>query len=282
MALRLLALATAASALLAPTRPTQPTKLKGTYRLYDVVVPQGADPGAAAPSSQLSPALKKACKKRVTKKGRLRRVIRVVRKSLDVRKKLPEPRWTYVVDVECAGALAEQPGRCERLEGASPVAVPRGTTTKKSAVVVGSGPAGLFAALQLASDGCAVTLVERGEPVERRGRDIGRHMAGRQLQAQSNFCFGEGGAGAAAASRVPSRRNAAPRRRQGWGASIGAGAPLPTQPDAKAQREEREAEQKTTQARGPTASSRRASAATRATSARSCGPSCATARRPRS
>ncbi|CAH0363712.1 unnamed protein product, partial [Pelagomonas calceolata] len=31
-------------------------------------------------------------------------VIRVVRKSLDVRKKLPEPRWTYVVDVECAGA----------------------------------------------------------------------------------------------------------------------------------------------------------------------------------
>ena len=45
-----------------------------------------------------------------------------------------------------------------------------------------------------------VTLVERGEPVERRGRDIGRLMAGRQLQAQSNFCFGEGGAGAAAAS----------------------------------------------------------------------------------
>ena len=129
----------------------------------------------------------------------------MVRKSLDVRKKLPEPRWTYVVDVECAGALAEQPGRCERLGGASPVAVPRGTTTKKSAVVVGSGPAGLFAALQLASDGCAVTLVERGEPVERRGRDIGRLMAGRQLQAQSNFCFGEGGAGAAAASRVPSR-----------------------------------------------------------------------------
>jgi hypothetical protein len=45
-----------------------------------------------------------------------------------------------------------------------------------------------------------VTLVERGEPVERRGRDIGRLMAGRQLQEQSNFCFGEGGAGAAAAS----------------------------------------------------------------------------------
>ena len=202
MARRLLALITAASALIAPpTRTKQPTKLHGTYRLYDVVVPQGADPGAAAPSSQLSPALKKACKKRVTKKGRLRRVIRVVRKSLDVRKKLPEPRWTYVVDVECAGALAEQPGRCERLEGASPVAVPRAARPRRrSAVVVGSGPAGLFAALQLASDGCAVTLVERGEPVERRGRDIGRLMAGRQLQAQSNFCFGEGGAGAAAAS----------------------------------------------------------------------------------
>ena len=213
MARRLLALAAAASALIAPPHTKQPTKLHSTYRLYDVVVPQGADPGAAAPSSQLSPALKRACKKRVTKKGRLRRVIRVVRKSLDVRKKLPEPRWTYVVDVECAGALAEQPGRCERLGGASPAAVPRGTTTKKSAVVVGSGPAGLFAALQLASDGCAVTLVERGEPVERRGRDIGRLMAGRQLQAQSNFCFGEGGAGAAAASRVPSRRRGVSKKR---------------------------------------------------------------------
>ena len=115
MALRLLALAAAASALIAPPRTKQPTKLHSTYRLYDVVVPQGADPGAAAPSSQLSPALKKACKKRVTKKGRLRRVIRVVRKSLDVRKKLPEPRWTYVVDVECAGALApEAPIACWR------------------------------------------------------------------------------------------------------------------------------------------------------------------------
>ena len=86
MAPRLLALIAAASALIAPpTRTKQPTKLHSTYRLYDVVVPQGADPGAAASSSQLSPALKRACKKRVTKKGRLRRVIRVVRKSLDVR-----------------------------------------------------------------------------------------------------------------------------------------------------------------------------------------------------
>ena len=59
MAPRLLALITAASALIAPPRTTQPTKLHGTYRLYDVVVPQGADPGAAAPSSQLSPALKR-------------------------------------------------------------------------------------------------------------------------------------------------------------------------------------------------------------------------------
>ena len=165
----------------------------------------------------------------MTKKGKLRRVLRVVRKSLDVRKKLPEPRWTYVVDVECAGALAEQPGRCERLEGASPVAVPRGTTTKKSAVVVGSGPAGLFAALQLASDGCAVTLVERGEPVERRGRDIGRLMAGRQLQAQSNFCFGEGGAAR--------RRRRPSRKARWWGRD-------PTQPDGERKREKPQREQK--------------------------------------
>jgi uncharacterized FAD-dependent dehydrogenase len=187
-----------ATALLAPHTHRPPTKAQATYRLFDVVVAHGADPGAAAPSSQLSPALKAACKKRVRgskTKAKLKRVTRVVRKSLDVRKKLPAPRWTYVVDVECAGDMAEQQGRCERL-GVEPAApAPGPPARKKSVVVVGSGPAGLFAALQLAADGCVVTLIERGEPVERRGRDIGRLMAGRQLQEQSNFCFGEGGAG---------------------------------------------------------------------------------------
>ncbi|KAK9078843.1 hypothetical protein SSX86_002901 [Deinandra increscens subsp. villosa] len=68
--------------------------------------------------------------------------------------------------------------------------------TKRSRIaVVGSGPAGLFASLVLAEFGVDVTLIERGQPVEKRGRDIGALVVRKILQSESNFCFGEGGAG---------------------------------------------------------------------------------------
>ncbi|KAL6558132.1 hypothetical protein OROMI_018482 [Orobanche minor] len=66
---------------------------------------------------------------------------------------------------------------------------------KPRVVVVGTGPSGLFASLVLAEVGADVTLVERGEAVEQRGRDIGALVVRRLLQSESNFCFGEGGAG---------------------------------------------------------------------------------------
>ena len=64
---------------------------------------------------------------------------------------------------------------------------------KRSAkvTVVGSGPAGLFAALVLAECGANVTLLEQGQPVERRAQDIGGLMVRRLLNPESNFCFGE-------------------------------------------------------------------------------------------
>ncbi|XP_059635986.1 uncharacterized protein LOC132278196 [Cornus florida] len=66
---------------------------------------------------------------------------------------------------------------------------------KPKVVVVGSGPSGLFASLVLAELGADVTLVERGQAVEQRGRDIGALVVRRVLELESNFCFGEGGAG---------------------------------------------------------------------------------------
>ncbi|XP_024979945.1 uncharacterized protein LOC112516923 [Cynara cardunculus var. scolymus] len=66
---------------------------------------------------------------------------------------------------------------------------------KPKIAVVGSGPSGLFASLVLAEFGADVTLIERGQPVEKRGRDIGALVVRRILQLESNFCFGEGGAG---------------------------------------------------------------------------------------
>ncbi|KAK3031767.1 hypothetical protein RJ639_037064 [Escallonia herrerae] len=64
-------------------------------------------------------------------------------------------------------------------------------TKKPRIAVVGSGPAGLFSALVLAELGADVTIIERGEAVEQRGRDIGALVVRRILQPESNFCFGE-------------------------------------------------------------------------------------------
>lgn len=64
-------------------------------------------------------------------------------------------------------------------------------TRKPKIAVVGSGPSGLFAALVLAELGADVTLIERGQPVEKRGRDIGALVVRRILELESNFCFGE-------------------------------------------------------------------------------------------
>ncbi|GAB2267492.1 hypothetical protein Dimus_002475 [Dionaea muscipula] len=66
---------------------------------------------------------------------------------------------------------------------------------KPKVAVVGSGPSGLFATLVLGELGADVTLIERGQPVEQRGRDIGALVVRRIIQLESNFCFGEGGAG---------------------------------------------------------------------------------------
>ena len=63
-------------------------------------------------------------------------------------------------------------------------------------LVVGAGPAGLFAALQLASAGARPILIERGKPVEERTRDVDRMAEEGALNPESNVQFGEGGAGA--------------------------------------------------------------------------------------
>jgi uncharacterized FAD-dependent dehydrogenase len=66
------------------------------------------------------------------------------------------------------------------------------TQDKKPRVaVIGSGPSGLFASLVLGELGAEVTLLERGQPVEQRGRDIGALAVRRILHSESNLCFGE-------------------------------------------------------------------------------------------
>jgi hypothetical protein len=64
-----------------------------------------------------------------------------------------------------------------------------------SVVVVGSGPAGTFAALRLAQAGARVVVVDCGKPVQPRRHDIAALSQRGALDPASNYCFGEGGAG---------------------------------------------------------------------------------------
>ncbi len=64
-----------------------------------------------------------------------------------------------------------------------------------SAVIVGSGPAGLFAALALIEKGIKPIILERGKNVRERKKDVASINRGGEVDPDSNYCFGEGGAG---------------------------------------------------------------------------------------
>lgn len=66
---------------------------------------------------------------------------------------------------------------------------------RRRVVVVGAGPAGLFAALRLIERGLHPVIVERGKEVSQRKRDIAVLNRNLRLDEDSNYCFGEGGAG---------------------------------------------------------------------------------------
>lgn len=65
----------------------------------------------------------------------------------------------------------------------------------KSAVIVGSGPAGLFAALRLIEKGIRPVILERGKDVRERRFDLKTLQTRGEINPDSNYCFGEGGAG---------------------------------------------------------------------------------------
>ncbi|MAQ16414.1 MAG: FAD-binding protein [Sandaracinus sp.] len=62
-------------------------------------------------------------------------------------------------------------------------------------IVVGDGPAGLFCAYALAREGIAVTVIDRGKQVQPRRRDLALLNREGKVDPDSNYCFGEGGAG---------------------------------------------------------------------------------------
>jgi uncharacterized protein len=72
---------------------------------------------------------------------------------------------------------------------------PREVSGSRRVVVVGDGPAGLFCAYELACSGIPTVVVERGKTVQPRRRDLKSVLREGTLDPESNYCFGEGGAG---------------------------------------------------------------------------------------
>jgi uncharacterized FAD-dependent dehydrogenase len=74
-------------------------------------------------------------------------------------------------------------------------------------VIVGSGPAGLFAALKLLEGGITPIIVERGSPTAERKRDLALISQEQKINPESNYCFGEGGAGTFSDGKLYTRSN---------------------------------------------------------------------------
>ncbi|HEX3905733.1 MAG TPA: FAD-binding protein [Polyangia bacterium] len=113
--------------------------------------------------------------------------LRVLRRSLDARKGRPLGQRLRIAVARAGEPLAPvAPPR-------APIRWPSGRPPPR-AVVIGSGPAGSWAALRLAEGGVPVTILEQGKPVQPRRRDLALLTRG-ELVPSSNYCFGEGGAG---------------------------------------------------------------------------------------
>ena len=126
------------------------------------------------------------------------RSIRLVRRSVDARKK-PDVKIVYTIDVAVDGnenKILKQSG-CKRASVA-PVLFykpPKRCKSDERPVVVGFGPAGMFAALILALAGLKPLVLERGEDAATRHEKVQRFFETGQLDTKSNVQFGEGGAG---------------------------------------------------------------------------------------
>ncbi len=80
-------------------------------------------------------------------------------------------------------------------------------TDAKSVVIVGSGPAGLFGALKLLEHGVKPIIIERGEETSDRKKSIAKISTQDSVNSDSNYCFGEGGAGTFSDGKLYTRSN---------------------------------------------------------------------------
>lgn len=111
--------------------------------------------------------------------------VRILKRSIDARQ-----RQIYV-NLKVRVYVNEQPHDDEYVKTVYP-----NVEGRQAVIVVGAGPGGLFAALRLIELGLRPIVLERGKNVHDRKKDLANITKTQKVDAESNYCFGEGGAGA--------------------------------------------------------------------------------------
>ena len=118
-------------------------------------------------------------------KGIEAQAVRVLKRSIDARQR------TIFVNLTVRAYVGEEPP----LTDFEPY-IYKDVSERPPVIVVGADPGGLFAALRLIELGFRPVVIERGKDVRERKKDIARIRPEQRVDPESNYCFGEGGAGA--------------------------------------------------------------------------------------
>lgn len=121
----------------------------------------------------------------------------LLKRSIDARSKQPHIILTIQVFV----------GEPYQKRVFKAIQFPDVSRAEKKVVIIGAGPAGLFAAFKLIEKGIQPILLERGKDVRSRRRDLASLNKEGTLNPESNYCFGEGGAGTYSDGKLYTRSN---------------------------------------------------------------------------
>lgn len=136
--------------------------------------------------------------------------VEIVRKSLDARRNKP-PQFVYVLKIVVdkkinlqrefdKGVQLFETENIQQIQFRPPASSPR-----LPVIIIGSGPAGLFASYFLALSGIPSLILERGTPIEQRVKDVDQFWRTGSLNNRSNVFFGEGGAGTFSDGKLTAR-----------------------------------------------------------------------------
>ena len=125
---------------------------------------------------------------------------RVVKRSVDARQRELRVHLTILTDDDGKPIAKDAP-----IPLYEPPIYQDVHNVKRSVIIIGAGPAGLFAALTLIEQGIKPIIYERGKEVSERKKDIALLNRNEGLNPESNYCFGEGGAGTFSDGKLFSR-----------------------------------------------------------------------------